>query len=323
MSRLQAALPLPRHRKRGRSWSRSFLPLLTAHGLVREAREIDACSDPAECAEEVLEELINGPVGDMSPTLPATTTTFRSVCRTGDGDGRFRQGVRRGASRRQSCRNDGGLLGRRLPRLQLSPASRRCSSCSKGSTMPHLRTPRPAAAPLAARFFPGKKTLTYDLAQGRRSLRIIRLLQQPVSDRRTDFMKKPFLQAIRERVLVLDGAMGTMLQERGLKPGQSPEELNLTMPEVVAGVHREYLRGRRRHHRHQHLRRQPAEARPLRPGREAAGDQRRGCRHCPRGAGDTGLCGGIHRPDRAVSSSRSATSPSTRWRPSSASRPRP
>src|SRR5512136_2154920 len=54
-------------------------------------------------------------------------------------------------------------------------------------------------------------------------------------------MKKPFLQAIREGVLVLDGAMGTMLQERGLRPGQSPEELNLTMPEVVAGVHREYV----------------------------------------------------------------------------------
>jgi 5-methyltetrahydrofolate--homocysteine methyltransferase len=54
-------------------------------------------------------------------------------------------------------------------------------------------------------------------------------------------MKIPFLQAIRERVLVLDGAMGTMLQERGLKPGQSPEELNLTMPDVVAGVHREYV----------------------------------------------------------------------------------
>jgi len=54
-------------------------------------------------------------------------------------------------------------------------------------------------------------------------------------------MKRPFLQAIRERLLVLDGAMGTMLQERGLKPGQSPEELNLALPEVVAGVHREYL----------------------------------------------------------------------------------
>lgn len=54
-------------------------------------------------------------------------------------------------------------------------------------------------------------------------------------------MNIPFMDAIRSRVLVLDGAMGTMLQERGLRPGQSPEELNLTMPEVVMGVHREYI----------------------------------------------------------------------------------
>ncbi|MFH1027877.1 MAG: homocysteine S-methyltransferase family protein, partial [Pseudomonadota bacterium] len=52
---------------------------------------------------------------------------------------------------------------------------------------------------------------------------------------------KPFLDAIQEKVLILDGAMGTMLQERGLRPGQSPEELNLTMPEVVASVHRDYI----------------------------------------------------------------------------------
>jgi 5-methyltetrahydrofolate--homocysteine methyltransferase len=54
--------------------------------------------------------------------------------------------------------------------------------------------------------------------------------------KRTDFMT-----ALTERVLILDGAMGTMLQERGLKPGQSPEELNLTMPDVVAAVHQAYL----------------------------------------------------------------------------------
>jgi 5-methyltetrahydrofolate--homocysteine methyltransferase len=54
-------------------------------------------------------------------------------------------------------------------------------------------------------------------------------------------MKTPFLETIRERVLVLDGAMGTMLQERGLRAGQSPEELNLTLRDVVAGVHRAYL----------------------------------------------------------------------------------
>jgi 5-methyltetrahydrofolate--homocysteine methyltransferase len=49
-----------------------------------------------------------------------------------------------------------------------------------------------------------------------------------------------FRKALRERVLVLDGAMGTMLQERGLKPGGCPEEMNLSSAEVVAGVHREY-----------------------------------------------------------------------------------
>jgi len=54
-------------------------------------------------------------------------------------------------------------------------------------------------------------------------------------------MKPAFLKAVNDRVLVLDGAMGTMLQARGLRPGQSPEELNLTMPDVVAAVHREYV----------------------------------------------------------------------------------
>lgn len=49
-----------------------------------------------------------------------------------------------------------------------------------------------------------------------------------------------FTAAIKERVLVLDGAMGTMLQERGLKAGGCPEEMNLTAAEVVEGVHRAY-----------------------------------------------------------------------------------
>ncbi len=50
-----------------------------------------------------------------------------------------------------------------------------------------------------------------------------------------------FLQALNERVLVLDGAMGTMLQERGLAAGASPEAMNLEQPEVVAAVHAEYV----------------------------------------------------------------------------------
>lgn len=43
------------------------------------------------------------------------------------------------------------------------------------------------------------------------------------------------------QILIFDGAMGTMLQQRGLAPGQSPEELNLTMPQVVESVHLDYL----------------------------------------------------------------------------------
>ena len=49
-----------------------------------------------------------------------------------------------------------------------------------------------------------------------------------------------FRKSLEEHVLILDGAMGTMLQERGLEPGASPEEMNLNASEVVEGVHREY-----------------------------------------------------------------------------------
>jgi 5-methyltetrahydrofolate--homocysteine methyltransferase len=49
-----------------------------------------------------------------------------------------------------------------------------------------------------------------------------------------------FRKAITERVLVLDGAMGTLLQERGLPPGGCPEEMNRVAPEAVIGIHAEY-----------------------------------------------------------------------------------
>lgn len=47
-------------------------------GLRREAREIDACDDTASCVEALLDELLNGPVGDMEPTLPGSFS-LRSV----------------------------------------------------------------------------------------------------------------------------------------------------------------------------------------------------------------------------------------------------
>ena len=44
----------------------------------------------------------------------------------------------------------------------------------------------------------------------------------------------------REPILLLDGAMGTLLQAKGLKPGESPEMLNLTRPEWVREIHARY-----------------------------------------------------------------------------------
>lgn len=39
----------------------------------------------------------------------------------------------------------------------------------------------------------------------------------------------------------LDGAMGTMLQARGLKTGEIPELLNLTSPDTLVEIHKEYI----------------------------------------------------------------------------------
>ena len=41
--------------------------------------------------------------------------------------------------------------------------------------------------------------------------------------------------------LFFDGAMGTMLQERGLKAGAFPETYNLTHPDVVLSIHKAYV----------------------------------------------------------------------------------
>ena len=41
--------------------------------------------------------------------------------------------------------------------------------------------------------------------------------------------------------LYFDGGMGTMLQNRGLKLGEVPELFNMTHPEIIEAIHREYL----------------------------------------------------------------------------------
>jgi methionine synthase / methylenetetrahydrofolate reductase(NADPH) len=53
---------------------------------------------------------------------------------------------------------------------------------------------------------------------------------------------KPFLEALEERVLVCDGAMGTMLYAKGVFINKSFDALNLSQPDLVAEVHQEYVR---------------------------------------------------------------------------------
>ena len=56
-------------------------------------------------------------------------------------------------------------------------------------------------------------------------------------------MNKPtFLEELERRVLVCDGAMGTMLYARGVFLNRSFDELNLTQPDLVTDVHHAYVR---------------------------------------------------------------------------------
>ena len=50
---------------------------------------------------------------------------------------------------------------------------------------------------------------------------------------RSDFFK--------DDIVILDGAMGTVLQQKGLPPGGQPELLNLTDPALLESIYREYM----------------------------------------------------------------------------------
>jgi 5-methyltetrahydrofolate--homocysteine methyltransferase len=54
-------------------------------------------------------------------------------------------------------------------------------------------------------------------------------------------MQNDFREALKQRVLVSDGAMGTMLQAAGIPSGHCSEEWNSTHPQVIAGIHQAYL----------------------------------------------------------------------------------
>ncbi len=54
-------------------------------------------------------------------------------------------------------------------------------------------------------------------------------------------MENLFLEQLRQRPLLCDGAMGTLLYARGMTHEQCFDELNLTHPELIQGIHREYI----------------------------------------------------------------------------------
>lgn len=54
-------------------------------------------------------------------------------------------------------------------------------------------------------------------------------------------MAHPLLEQLRERPLLCDGAMGTLLYARGITYEQCFDALNLTQPDLILGIHNEYI----------------------------------------------------------------------------------
>src|SRR2546423_1913501 len=54
-------------------------------------------------------------------------------------------------------------------------------------------------------------------------------------------MEHILLEQLQERPLLCDGPMGTLLYARGITYEHCFDELNLTQPELIQGIHREYI----------------------------------------------------------------------------------
>lgn len=50
-----------------------------------------------------------------------------------------------------------------------------------------------------------------------------------------------FKEYLKSNIVYLDGGMGTLLQEKGLKAGEHPERWNLSHPEVITEIHKAYF----------------------------------------------------------------------------------
>lgn len=56
------------------------------------------------------------------------------------------------------------------------------------------------------------------------------------------FVKPPFLEYLRDHVVLADGALGSYLYERGVERGRNLDLLNLQAPDLVFSAHEEYIR---------------------------------------------------------------------------------
>ena len=54
-------------------------------------------------------------------------------------------------------------------------------------------------------------------------------------------MSHPFLDRLQQGPILCDGAMGTLLYERGIPLDHCFDELNLSQPDLVVEIHREYI----------------------------------------------------------------------------------
>ncbi len=50
-----------------------------------------------------------------------------------------------------------------------------------------------------------------------------------------------FGNRFKDKFIIFDGAMGTMLQKAGLKVGDLPETLNITNPDIIKDIHKQYI----------------------------------------------------------------------------------
>lgn len=50
-----------------------------------------------------------------------------------------------------------------------------------------------------------------------------------------------FREYLKNNIVYLDGGMGTLLQIKGLRPGEHPERWNISRPDVITSIHKSYF----------------------------------------------------------------------------------